>query len=282
MLTGRQLDRYTLGTRIGSGGIGEVYEATDPQGQPVAIKVLKPEYAEDPDFKARFQRETHLMASLAHPHIIPVHDAGECEGCLYLVMQRLYGHTLDVELRRNPFTPANAWRYIKPLGNALDYGHSQGIAHRDVKPGNVFLTPDVYLMDFGLGKQVGVDFTLTGSDVAIGTPEYMSPEAALGEDIDYRTDIYSLAILMYELLLGTPPFTFPDPYRIAQAQVSDRIPTMSEKNPGFPQELEAVVMRSLSKNREERHQSVWALTEAFYEALCQLPPDAQLECFWPR
>lgn len=283
-LSGTRIDRYLLGEQLGAGGMGEVYQAqVQGRSELVAVKVLHPEFAARPEFKARFQREMSLLAGLEHPHIIPLLDYGESSGYVYLVMHYVDGMTLDKLMRRRRFSPLSAWNVIKPLMAGLEHGHLRGVLHRDIKPGNVLLDKSnghVFLMDFGLGKQPGIDTTITASQISIGTPEYMSPEAALGEDIGHSADIYSLAVTTYELMIGTVPFAYADPVKIAQAQVAERPPSPRDFNPSFPQALDRVIMQSLAKHAHKRHASVREFAEDLYHALCELSPDQQGFCYW--
>lgn len=288
MLTGQQLGRYRIGQLVGEGAMGAVYQAyPDPQdpSQTVAIKVLHPEFAQDPDFRARFEREMTLSTALKHPNIVSVLDYGAVDGYLYLVMAYIDGQTLARLLLRRSFSPTFVWQLISPLCEALAYGHAQGILHRDVKPSNVLLERvkgqlQVYLMDFGLGKKPGTDATLTETGVSIGTPEYMSPEAALGEGIDHRADVYSLAILTYELLIGKVPFDLGDPHLVALAQVNKTPPSLIDQHPLFPEVLNAVVMQSLAKDPDSRHQRVEDFATHFYQALHSLAPTQAEREYW--
>lgn len=285
-LSGNNLNSYLLGQRIGSGAMGEVYQAypdLDAKREMVAVKVLHPEFAKDAAFKARFEREMRLMQALEHPHIVPLLDFGVAQGYLYIVMKLINGITLSRLMRKQHFSPKAAWNILKPLAAALTYGHEQYILHRDIKPSNVLLEHgswQVYLMDFGLGKKPGFDTTLTATGVSIGTPEYMSPEAALGEDIDYRTDIYSLAVMLYELLLGVLPFDYEKPHLTALAHLNETPPHPCQLNPAFPAALAEVILRSLAKAPAERHQSVQEFADDFSWAISSLSEAAQEADYW--
>jgi serine/threonine-protein kinase len=288
-LTGQLVGRYRMGELIGEGAMGAVYQAlpeSEPAPAPVAIKVLHPDYTQDPEFRARFEREMRLNAALQHPHIVPVLDYGSSGPHLYLVMRYVEGQTLGRLLLRRSFSPVQVWQLLDPLCQALDYGHSKGVLHRDVKPSNVLLERregqlQVYLMDFGLGKRPGADVTLTETGISIGTPEYMSPEAALGEGITQQSDVYSLAILTYELLVGKVPFDLGEPHLVALAQVNKTPPSLIDQMEGFPPALNAVVMRSLSKTAHLRHSSAGEFAQDYHKALALLTPSQQETDYWP-
>ncbi|MFP4321652.1 MAG: serine/threonine-protein kinase [Anaerolineales bacterium] len=269
---------YELGRSLGAGAMGAVYAATaldHPWGQ-VAVKVLHPEVAAQADLRARFAREMRLLAALDHPGIVPLVDYGEADGHLYLVMPLIEGKTLTRVMRQRTFSLAAAWNVLRPVIDALAYGHQQGILHRDVKPGNVLLAqkPEglhIYLMDYGLGKQPGTDKTLTATGISVGTPEYISPEAALGTHIDARADLYSLAVMAYELMLGRLPFDYRDAARNALAHVDDPPPHPSAIDARFPPEIADILLGGLAKAPEDRPASVAAFGTALFAALQRLP-----------
>jgi serine/threonine-protein kinase len=284
-LSGQILGKYHLTEKIGAGAMGAVYRAETPEGQAFAIKLLHSQFSRDADFRARFEREVRLMASLNHPHIMPVYDYGAEQHILYFVMPLVAGQTLSRLMRRRSFSPAFAWELLGPIAEALHFGHQAGVLHRDVKPGNVLLERHgggvmVYLMDFGLAKRPGDDKTLTETGVSIGTPEYMSPEAALGQALDPRTDVYSFAVMLYELLLGVLPFDKGDAHLTALAQLNEPPPPMTQVNPHFPASLNAVVLRSLAKQPNYRHPDMRALAADFEQSLAGLLPEEQTADYW--
>jgi serine/threonine-protein kinase len=173
----------------------------------VAIKVISGQLADDETFIPRFEREARLIARLQHVHILPVYDFGREEHLLYLVMRLVEGGSLDQRLRDGPLPPAQAAHLFSQIGSALGYAHREGIVHRDIKPSNILLDKngDPYLMDFGIAKLLGGS-SLTATGVAVGTPSYMAPEQWRGGDIDARTDIYALGVMLYEMLTGRLPF----------------------------------------------------------------------------
>lgn len=277
-LTGQQIDQYIIGPRIGGGGMGTVYQAfPTEQAKPVAMKVIHTDYAEASDFQGRFTREISLMESLDHPNVVPILDHGTTEaGQLYFVMKLISGPTLNKLLKRRQFSPRDTWKVLQPLCLGLHYIHEHGVIHRDVKPANVFMERQgdedyqIYLGDFGLSKRPGVDRTLTVKNTALGTSDYMSPEAAMGEVLDHLTDIYSLATTAYEMLLGALPSDpqYANLHPVARAVKPLRMPR--ELNPNFPPMLELVLMRGLEKQKQDRYQSVSDFANAYYNALKEM------------
>ena len=282
-LTGSVIDGFRIGSRLGGGAMGEVYEAfPDPAapGNKVAIKFLSSDLLDDEEFVARFEREMRLMQSLEHPNIIPMIGYGAGTDYLYITMKLIDGVSLATLMRQRRFSPIATWNILRPLSEALEYGHSEGVVHRDVKPGNIMLEqhadgPHLYLMDYGMSKKPGMDVTLTEKGISVGTPEYMSPEAAMGRPVDHRADVYSLAVVVYELLLGVLPFDLGEPHLTALAQVRDAPPLPSSRNPDFPRPLEEVILTSLAKSAADRHASVTALAQEYYEAAASLSDEEQ-------
>jgi serine/threonine protein kinase len=199
---------YRVESQVGRGGMGVVYRAWDLSlDRPVALKLIAPELAEDERFRARFLREPRLAASLDHPGVVPIYEAGEWEGRLYLSMRFVEGSDLKSVLEREDrLAPERALVVLAQVADALDAAHRRDLVHRDVKPANVLLDEDghAYLTDFGITKQVGGVSTDTGG--VLGTLDYLAPEQIRGEDVDGRTDGYALGCVLYECLAGTPPF----------------------------------------------------------------------------
>jgi serine/threonine-protein kinase len=188
-------------------------------------------------------------------------------------------------MQHRTFNPLTAWQIIRPITDALGYGHDYQVLHRDLKSGNILIEPSgqgnhPYLTDFGLGKRLGFDATLTAMGVAVGTPEYMAPEVAMGAQADHRSDLYSFGVLMYEMLLGQLPFQEKNQQMTALAHVDKPVPTPRSLHPLFPPSLEAVLMQTLCKNPDDRFQSAEELRQAYYEAVKTLPEGAQRTCFW--
>ncbi len=252
--------QYEITGEVGSGGMATVYLAKDlKHDRQVAIKVLRPELAAalGPD---RFPREIRIVAQLQHPHVLPLHDSGETAGFLYYVMPFVEGESLRAKVEREGQLPVHdAVRILKEVADALAYAHGRGVMHRDIKPDNVMISGrHALVMDFGVAKAVsnagGNKLTTVG--VAVGTPSYMSPEQATGEEhIDQRSDIYALGILGYELLAGGTPFTGKTAQAILSAHVLEKPKELSEVRTAVSPALSALIMRCLEKNPADRPQS---------------------------
>lgn len=252
--------RYELGETLGYGGMAEVYAGRDVRlGREVAIKVLRADLARDPSFLHRFRREAQAAASLNHPMIVSVYDTGEDEGTPYIVMEYVEGRTLrDVVHGEGPLLPQRAVEIVADVCAALEYSHQAGIVHRDVKPGNVMLTPagDIKVMDFGIARAVTASSTtMTQTAAVMGTAQYLSPEQARGEHVDARSDVYSTGCLLYELLTGVPPFTGDSPVAVAYQHVREDPSPPSQTAPDVPGSVDAIVLKAMSKNPANRYQS---------------------------
>ncbi len=287
--TGRILgSRYEIIAPIGSGGMGTIYSARRINiGDAVAVKVLRPDVVADSQSRERFQREAQAAAKLHHPNAVVIHDFGqEADGVTYIVMELLDGRSLREVLRENKILSAEA---ISPMLNqacaAIEAAHRQGIIHRDLKPDNFILqeTPDgamhVKLLDFGIAKlldrpdhEQDPRVTLTQTGMVIGTPNYMSPEQCQGEELDARSDIYSLGVVLYEILTGSQPFTSTNPTGIAVKHVTEKPRNLSEKNSEISSAVEKVVLKALAKKPEDRQQSALQLAQEFEQAVNQTLP----------
>ncbi|MGN6378124.1 MAG: Stk1 family PASTA domain-containing Ser/Thr kinase [Gaiellales bacterium] len=256
--------RYRLERRIGSGGMADVYLATDESlGRQVAIKVLSDRYAQDDGFVERFRREASAAAGLNHQNIVAVYDRGEAEGTYYIAMEFLDGPTLKEEIvRRAPLPEAQAIGWATQALDALDFAHRRGVIHRDVKPHNMVLTEDgrLKVTDFGIARaQNTQQMTEVGS--IVGTAQYLSPEQARGQAVGPQSDLYSMGIVLYEMLTGDLPFTGDGAVDIAMKQVSDAPPSLRERNRLVSPALEQVVMRALAKDPALRHPSARAMAD---------------------
>jgi serine/threonine protein kinase len=257
----RTVGRYRLGESIGRGGMAEVYAARDSRlDRTVAIKMILPAHASEPRFLERFMREARIVASLEHPHILPIYDFGEHEGSPFLVMPRVDGGTLACRIGTG-LPPELALRWIEALADALDAAHRAGVLHRDVKPSNVLIDRNErpLLSDFGLALSHAAASQLTASGVMIGTPLYMAPEFAEGCKASPASDLYSLAVLAYEMLTGAPPFFGETPVAVLHQHVTRPVPSVRARRPELPERMDTVFRRALAKRPEERHESCRAL-----------------------
>ena len=258
--------RYELGELLGRGGMAEVRRAVDQRlGRAVAVKQLRADLAIDPTFQARFRREAQSAAGLNHPTIVAVYDTGEEVDPLtgvavpYIVMELVEGPTLrDVLKDGRKILPERALELTQGVLDALGYSHKAGIVHRDIKPANVMLAPNggVKVMDFGIARAVAdTSATMTQTAAVIGTAQYLSPEQARGETVDSRSDLYSTGCLLYELLVGRPPFVGDSPVSVAYQHVRETPLPPSQLDPEISPEIDAVVLKALAKDRSERYQS---------------------------
>src|SRR5579859_4792303 len=236
-LVGKTLGIYRLEMPLGKGGMATVYRAYQSAVKRyVAIKVMAANLADDPGFVQRFSREAQVIASLQHPHILPIIDYGQSDGLHYLVMPYLEGGSLEDRMRKQPLTLREATRFLDQIASALDYAHRRGVVHRDFKSSNVLLDNDenVYLTDFGIARLVGSDAKLTATGVIMGTPAYMSPEQAIGRPVDGRSDIYSLGVVVYEMVTRRLPFVGDTPIMFIHKHVYETPPPLRQVNPALP------------------------------------------------
>ena len=255
---GRQLGPYKLEEQLGRGGMATVYRAFQTTVKRyVAVKVMSPDIARDPGFVERFAREAELIASLQHPHILPVIDYGEADGTHYIVMRYIEGGSLDDRMRRRPLTLQESARLLEQISAALDYAHKRGVIHRDFKPNNVLLDGEenTYLTDFGIARLMDSSSHLTITGTIMGTPAYMSPEQGTGRTVDARADLYSLGVVVYEMVTGRLPFSADTPASlIFQHAFQPPTPPQTYK-PDIAPSVVAVIDRALAKNPDDRYQS---------------------------
>ncbi|MEW1913238.1 serine/threonine-protein kinase [Kitasatospora sp. NPDC085895] len=273
-LTGHQLATYRLEQLIGRGGMAVVYRAEDLRlGRTVAVKLLAPDLARNDVFRERFARESKAAAAIDHPHIVPVYEAGEADGLLYIAMRYVRGRDLRLLLdREGPLSLRQTVRITTQVASALDAAHGHDLVHRDVKPGNILVAegtdsehPEhVYLTDFGLTKKSLSLSGLTTVGQFVGTLDYVAPEQINGKPVDGRCDVYSLACVVYEMLSGDPPYQRDDDLAQLWAHLNDPPPHLSEHRPNLPAALDDVLIRALAKTPDERYDSCLAFVGALH------------------
>lgn len=278
-LVGHTIDaKYRLDAELGVGGMGAVYRATRLLiGDIVVIKIILPEHVSDQKSIQRFQREAQATALLKHPNAVAIYDFGTTsEGLVYLVMELVEGHSLRQIIReQGPLAPQAASVVINQVCAALEEAHRRNIIHRDLKPDNIIVTTTtggllVKVLDFGLAKLLDPETTasnLTQTGTVMGTPYYMSPEQFLGEPLDSRSDIYSLGVVLYEMLTGAVPFSSPTPTAVVVQHVNQAPPPLRQRDASIPPAVEAVVLRALEKRREARQQTAFALAQELSAAI---------------
>ena len=271
-MTELDTDPVIVGYRIeglaGQGGMGIVYRATQlALGRPVALKLISPKLAADPLFRERFQRESRLAASIDHPNVIPVYEAGEANGSLFISMRWVEGYDLETLIRRGGgVEPERAARIVSQVAAALDAAHGRGLVHRDVKPANVLIVGDradhVYLTDFGLVKRMSASGQLTKSGQLLGTIDYIAPEQIQGKGNDARTDVYSLGCVLFRCLTGRVPFDTDNEVAKIYAHLNEPPPKPSDVVQGLPFAVDEVVARAMAKEPEQRYASAGDLGRA--------------------
>ncbi|MCC6805614.1 MAG: serine/threonine protein kinase [Anaerolineae bacterium] len=266
-LIGKTIGQFKIIEEVGRGGMASVYRARQSNiNRVVAIKVLPRTLLHDPSFYERFVREVDLVAHLEHPHILPIYDYGEVDGVPYIAMRYLAGGSMAQWLRRGLPLLDKLTKPMTQIASALDYAHQQGVIHRDLKPGNILLdeNDNAYLSDFGIARVL--DSNLTGSAI-IGTPAYMSPEQANGRPLDARSDIYSLGVVLYELVTGQEPYEAETPVALLLKHINEPMPSARALRPELPIAGEMVILRATAKQPDERYPSALDLADAFTAAI---------------
>lgn len=268
---GENVGPYRIIGQLGQGGMATVYKAYHASlDRYVALKVLHPAFKEDPNFLGRFQREAKMVARMEHPNIVPVYAFEEHEGHPFLVMKYIEGQTLKARLQKGPLSEDEILKITQAVGSALTYAHHKDILHRDVKPSNVLLADDgeIYLADFGLARLASVVDSTLSAEILVGTPQYISPEQASGvKELDERSDVYCFGVMLYEMSVGRVPFNADTPYAIVFDHIYKPLPLPRSLRPELSEELETVLLKALTKDREDRYPNVASLVKAFSAAL---------------
>ena len=268
-LIGQTINRYHIIEQLGEGGMATVYKAFDTRlERQVAIKLIRREAFSREIFSqvlARFEREAKALAQLSHPNIVKVYDYGEYKGSPYLVMEFVPGGTLKQHTGK-AIPWSEAVRLLLPVAKALQYAHDEKIIHRDIKPGNILITSrgEPMLSDFGIAKilENTTATTLTGTGVGIGTPEYMAPEQGMGSEVNGRSDLYALGVVLYELITGRRPFIADTPLAVLMKHMTDPLPRPREFIPDLPDSVEQVLFKALAKNPQDRYPDMGAFVQA--------------------
>ncbi len=263
---------YELLEEIGSGAFGVVHRAYQPViDREVAIKIIKPKYANQPDFIRSFEAEAQTVARLEHPHIVPLYDYWREPDSAYLVMRWLRGGSLAAALAERPYEPETAVPLVEQIAAALNNAHRQGVIHRDVKPSNILLDEEgnAYLSDFGIARETNRNTHLTATNELVGSPAYISPEQLLNETITPATDIYSFGMVLYELLTGDKPFSTTSLVELIQKQVNEPLPPVQSIRPELATAVNEVIQRATAKKATDRYPNAIALASAFREAIQQ-------------
>ncbi len=269
---GQTLGQYQIVEQIGKGGMATVFRSWQPSlARHVAIKVLPEFFSDDPGFQYRFRQEAMAIAQLRHPNVLTVFDSGEADGVAYIVTELVEGGTLASRLG-NVLTIDECVKLVGPVASALDYAHARGMVHRDVKPANILIAPDgvPILSDFGLARMTGgvaadaTRMTLVGS--TLGTPEYMAPEQIETSDVGPAADVYSLAVILYEMLTGSVPYSADTPVSVLMARLQNPLPRPRDRNPDLSDSVQTVLLKGLAKNAAERYASAGEMLRALEEA----------------
>ncbi len=263
-----KFSRYQIRKELGIGGMATVYLAYDPDfGREVALKIIKRELLDDPLVRERFEREAKIVASLEHAAIVPVYDIGRDNEQLFFVMRYMAGGSLVERIQSKSLSLTQIGNILQRIASALDYAHEKGVIHRDLKPGNILFDErnNAYISDFGLAKLSHAATRLTSSGI-IGTPTHMSPEQARGEAVDASSDIYSLGVILFEMLSGKTPYEATTPLGMAFKHAAEPVPNILTVKPDLPPQIRAVIEKVMAKDRDRRYSSGMELTNAFKAA----------------
>ena len=277
LAVGSEFAGYRIEAVAARGGMGVVYRATQlGLTRTVALKLVTPALARDASFRERFRREWMIAASIDHPNVIPVYEAGEADGALYLAMRWVEGTDLRDQISRGPLEPARAVRLVSQVASALDAAHERGLIHRDVKPANILIAEEdhVYLTDFGLTKHASSISGLTRPGQWVGTVDYTAPEQIEGREVTSRTDIYSLGCVLFETLVGRPPHRRENELATLWAHMYTEPPSLREIAPGLPAGFDPVVRRAMAKDPVERYASAAELARDAQGAAAGAAPPA--------
>ena len=268
-MNAEKFSRYELRDELGRGGMATVYRAYDPQFErEVALKILNRELLDDPQVRERFERETKIIAKLEHTAIVPVYDVGRDNNQLFFAMRYMSGGPLTERIQNRVLSLSAIAHIIQRVATALDYAHARGVIHRDLKPGNILFDEynNAYISDFGIAKLTQATITLTKSGI-IGTPTHMSPEQAKGEAVDGRSDIYSLGVILFEMLSGKTPYDATTPLGMAFKHATYPVPRILNVNPNLPAGVEVVIEKVMAKERDRRYRSGAEFANAFIAIL---------------
>ncbi len=259
-----KIGRYIIKSELGRGGMATVYRAHDPSvDREIAIKVLPREMLHDPQFRSRFEREIKMVAALEHPSIVPIYDVGDEDGQPYFVMRYMTGGSLSDGIEKGKFSVQDTARIIEKIAKGLAYSHRKGIIHRDLKPDNILFDDngDPFISDFGVAKLTESGGGLTGSGV-IGTPAYMSPEQAQGNEIDSRSDVYGLGVIIYQMLSGQQPYSADTPMGVVVKHITEPVPEILNLIPSLPHEVDDIIKTAMAKDRNNRYPTTVDLAKA--------------------
>lgn len=276
-----KIGRYEIKSELGRGGMATVYRGYDPRFErEVAVKVLPPELLHaDPQFRARFEREAKIIAQLEHPSIVPVYDVGEENNQPYFVMRFMNGGSLSERIKAGIMSVGEAAKILDQIAPGLDEAHAKGFVHRDLKPSNILfdVKGSPYISDFGIAKITqGQSGTMTGSGI-IGTPAYMAPEQATGDQVDGRADIYAVGIILFEMLTGKQPYEADTPMAVAIKHVTDPVPRILTVNPNLPADMDLIIQKAMAKNRDERFFTAVELVQTLKELAGEFGPEKKTQ-----